>query len=196
MDAALGAFNSCWCIGDVGDWISFFEPLDNGGGGGICGKFVVSLKLSANFASNKFSFTPEVFRSLLCKTFDFDFIGYADTGVEVWEILVDLSHVSKFWSPLANTCGEGEAMVFLGEGLCGKTSGRFCEDTLPFGLCRGATLVPSSLCICCLGATVVFWVDARFSLSNCGFGKFSNMGASDFYLKEKKTVWKIYIYKL
>lgn len=81
-------------------------------------------------------------------------------------------------------------MVFLGEGLDGRTSGRFCEATLPFGrsvnemkkihefesiqfnaklLCSlylflyfefclrlGATLVPSSLRTCCLGAIVDF----------------------------------------
>lgn len=72
--------------------------------------------------------------------FAFGFNAYGDTGVEVWEILLDLSHISKFGSALCNTCGEGDAMVFLGEGLDGKTSGKFCEETLPFGLCLGATL--------------------------------------------------------
>lgn len=140
--------------------MSFLDPLDGRmGGGGICGKFVVSVKLSANFASNIFSFALTfvgVFRSLHSMTLVFCFIAYGDTGVEVCEILLDLSHASKFGSTLCNTCGEGDAMVFLGDGLDGSTNGRFCDETLPFGLDLGATLVPNSLRTCCFGVIVVF----------------------------------------
>lgn len=87
-------------------------------------------------------------------------------------------------SLFCNTCGEGEAIVFLGDGLDGKTKGKFCEDTFPFGLCRGATLVPSSVRACCFGTIDIFCVEMRFnSLSKGGLGKLSNTGDSDFYIK-------------
>lgn len=148
-----------------------------------CGKFDVSLKLSANLASNIISLGSDfvgVLRSF-CIAFVFGFKAYGDTGVVVCEILLDLSHVSKFGSLLCNTCGEGEEAVFLGDGLDGRTRGKFWEATFPLGRCLGATLVPSSVRTCCFGVIAAFCAVARFSsLSNGGFTRFSRTGASDF----------------
>lgn len=74
----------------------------------------------------------------------FCFRVYGDTGVVLCETLFALSLASKFDSLACNTCGEGEAIAFLGDGLDGSTNGRFWVETFPFGRCLGATLVPSS----------------------------------------------------
>lgn len=72
-----------------------------------CGKVGVSLKLSANFASNRGSGALGLVGVLnsICALLGLDFSAYGDTGVVTWEILVDLSHAlpSKFLSLLCNT---------------------------------------------------------------------------------------------
>lgn len=147
-----------------------------------CGKFVAveSVKLLQNDASNRF---PAAFDLVgVCTAAAFGFTAYGDTGVVVCEMLPDLSPVSPHASFVCSIWGEGEAIAFLGDGLDGRTSGKFCEDTLPFGRCLGATLVPSSVWICCFEAFKAFCADARFSsLSNVGHGSVSSTAASDFY---------------
>lgn len=84
------------------------------------------MKLAENDASNR---VPPA---------AFDLVGVLCTTL-------DLSLVSPFGSLVCCVCGDGEAIAFLGDGLDGRTSGKFCVDTLPFGRCLGATLVPSSV---------------------------------------------------
>lgn len=109
-----------------------------------CGKFVVlvvgSVKLVSNVASNRFPAAIALVGVLCAAAPGFDFTTYGDTGVVVCETLLGLSAVS-----FVSTCGEGEVIAFLGDGLDGKTNGKFCEETLPFGRCLGATLVPISV---------------------------------------------------
>lgn len=83
--------------------------------------------MAVNVASNRFAVAVDLV-GVLCTT------------------LLALSVDSPFGSVVCDVIwGDGEAIAFLGDGLDGRTSGKFCEDTLPFGRCRGATLVPSSV---------------------------------------------------
>lgn len=223
----FGALSKCCCNGDVGDWTSILDAIDDVDAVVEGGWFVASPNPSGNRASNKRSLLAIAFECdsecnevlrwlftalppnsgwkvdslggdvwwflvgvlspapLCCRIFGFAFNAYGDTGV------VD-GAPSKFGSVAWSTCGDGE-VTLRGDGLDGSTRGRFCVDTLPLGRCRGATLVPTSVCCASLEITDGFCkLATRFSsLSNGGVDKFSNTGASVFYREKtkKKINW-------
>lgn len=81
-------FGVVGCNGEVGVEISVFEPPDDDN----CDNAFCSVKLSENVASKTFSLT-QVFVGVF-KSFAFGFTAYGETGVEVCEILLDLSVTS------------------------------------------------------------------------------------------------------
>lgn len=162
--AAFGVLSKfCTLGGDCGEVRSSLAP-------GVVAFDVAGGNVSGNLASKSTSLV-------------FDLVGVVASTWLV-EVAANRFDLDCFAESLANelsafasacsTCGDGEAMVFRGDGLDGNTSGKFCVEAFPFGRCRGATLVPTSDMAVGFAIGVVFTADARFnSLSNGGDGKLS-----------------------
>lgn len=85
-----------------------------------------------------------------------------------------LANELSAFASACTTCGDEDEIMLRGDGLDGNTSGKFCVEAFPLGLCLGATLVPTSEMGVCFDIGVVFTADNRFSsLSNGGDGKLS-----------------------